>query len=114
MPVDWFEIDAVGKLAPARDKPPRFGFDAIRVPLYATAARRLSLAETVLAWWNTVAQNGKPIPAWIDVMSGETAPFPLSVGGMAVVGRAMGIAQPEGLAEDYYSAILQLLAHDIV
>ncbi|MBB3859983.1 endoglucanase [Novosphingobium hassiacum] len=114
LPVDWFEMDAAGKLAPARDKPPRFGFDAIRVPLYAAAARRMAIAETAVAWWNGLAKSGKAIPAWIDVMSGETAPFTLSAGGMAVVSRAMGTAQPDGLAEDYYAAILQLLAHDLV
>ncbi|AJP71759.1 glycosyl hydrolase family 8 [Sphingomonas hengshuiensis] len=113
LPVDWFEIDAAGKLAPAHDKPPRFGFDAVRVPLYAAAGRRLSVAETAIAWWKTVGEGNKPIPAWIDVVTGETAPYPLSAGGMAVVGRATGSAQPGALADDYYSAILQLLAQDM-
>ncbi|MCY1670880.1 glycosyl hydrolase family 8 [Novosphingobium sp. SL115] len=113
LPVDWFEIDTAGKIAPARDKPPRFGFDAIRVPLYAAAGRRLSVAQPVVAWWKSLAGSGKPIPAWIDVQTSETAPFALSAGGMAVVGRAMGTAQPDSLSDDYYAAILQLLAHDL-
>lgn len=114
LPVDWFQIDSTGKLAPAIDKPPRFGFDAIRVPLYAAAGRRLAIAERVVAWWKTYADNGKPIPAWIDVITGETAPYPLSEGGMAAVGRTLGSAQPDKLSQDYYAATLQMLARDMV
>lgn len=113
LPVDWFQIDSAGKLAPANDKPPRFGFDAIRVPLYAAAGRRMAVAETVVAWWKPYDQSGQPIPAWSDAITGETAPYPLSAGGMAVVGRVLGHAQPDALAQDYYAAILQMLARDM-
>lgn len=114
LPVDWFQMDGTGKLAPAIDKPPRFGFDAIRVPLYAAAGRRLAIAERVVEWWKTYADSGKPIPAWIDVITGETAPYPLSEGGMAAVGRTLGRPQPDKLAQDYYSATLQMLARDMI
>lgn len=113
LPVDWFEIAPDGKLAPATDKPPRFGFDAVRIPLYASAGRRIGLAETSLAWWQSEAKNGTSIPAWIDVLSDEKASYALSSGGMAVFARAIGARQPDVLAEDYYSAILQLLARDL-
>lgn len=113
LPVDWFEIAPGGKLSPASDKPTRFGFDALRIPLYACAGRRASVAQTVIAWWESLASSGTPVPAWIDVVSGETAPYPLSTGGMAVLARATGTRQPDALAQDYYAAILQLLAHDL-
>lgn len=110
LPVDWFEMAADGKLSPAHDKPARFGFDAIRVPLYASAGRRMAVAETVTAWWRSVLASGAQVPAWIDAQSGETAPYALSAGGMAVLARTLGTAQPDALAQDYYSAILQLLS----
>lgn len=113
LPVDWFQIDRKGNIAPATDKPPRFGFDAIRVPLYAAAGRRLTIAEEVAKWWKSYADDGKPIPAWIDVITGETAPYALSQGGMAVVGRTLGSGQPDELAQDYYAATLQMLARDM-
>lgn len=113
LPVDWFQIDNAGKLAPASDKPPRFGFDAIRIPLYAATGRRLAVAETVVAWWKSLVESGKPIPAWIDAISGETAPYPLSAGGMAVVSRTLAAAEPDALAQDYYAATLQMLASDL-
>jgi endoglucanase len=113
LPVDWFEIAPDGKLSPASDKPPRFGFDAIRVPLYASAGQRMAVADTVASWWRGLSGNGAQIPAWIDVQSGEMAPYGLSAGGKAVVARTLGGAQPETLDRDYYSAILQLLAHHL-
>lgn len=113
LPVDWFEIAPDGKLSPASDKPPRFGFDAVRVPLYASAGRRMGVAETAVAWWQASAKSGAPVPAWIDVNTGETAPYALSSGGMAVFARTTGTPPPEVLAQDYYSAILQLLAQEL-
>lgn len=114
LPVDWFEIAPDGKFSPASDKPPHFGFDAIRVPLYASAGRRMAVADSVASWWRGLVTNGTTVPAWINVLSGETAPYGLSAGGMAVLARTLGTPQPQALAQDYYAAILQLLAHDLV
>ena len=52
----------------------------------------------------------QPIPAWVDVQSGEVAPYALSAGGMAIAGKIMGLPQPVGLSTDYYAASLQMLA----
>lgn len=114
LPVDWFQIDSRGEIAPATDKPPLFGFDAIRVPLYAAAGRRLALTERVVAWWKTYTDYGRPIPAWINVITGETAPYGLSEGGLAIVGRTTGSEQPDDLAQDYYAATLQMLARYMI
>lgn len=108
LPCDWIDVGPGGVLAPAKGRDPRFGFDAIRVPLYAVAGRRASLVAPVADWWR--AQGGHP-PAWIDVVTGETAPYPLGAGGMAVLRRTLGQpSPPEGLDTDYYSAALQTLA----
>jgi endoglucanase len=40
LPADWVEVSGPGQFAPAPGHDPRFGFDAIRVPLYAMAGNR--------------------------------------------------------------------------
>lgn len=114
LPTDWVDVSANGNLAPARDKPARFGFDAVRVPLYAMAGHRRALAEPALSWWQSHASGGQAVPAWIDVNSGELAPYGLSPGGMAVVAAGLGRAMPAELSTDYYAAVLQLLVASIL
>lgn len=114
LPVDWVEVDRDGRMAPARDKPARFGFDALRVPLYAIAGRRLALAEPVLSWWNAQMRAGLELPAWIDVNSGERAPYGLSPGGLAVAAAGLHFPPPAKLSADYYAAVLQVLSASIV
>ena len=114
---DWIAIDKAGKIAPAAHEPPRFGFDAIRVPLYLVwgreaTARRLA---AVMRFWNGFAD--KPLPAWVDVTDGSLAPFPAPSGFHAVIDlaraqlRAKAPPMPQiDPADDYYSASLILLA----
>lgn len=109
LPADWLQVDPTGALVPATDKPARFGFDAIRIPLYAVAGHRKALAEPVIAWWQSFG-SGQQVPAWIDLQSGEVAPYGLSAGGNAVKAVALGQPQPDVLAGDYYAAVLQLFA----
>ena len=109
LPTDWVDVAADGSMAPAADRPPRFGFDAIRVPLYLSLVGRSGQADNIARFWKSYGT--RPIPAWIDVRSGETAPYPLSPGGMAVVHRLLGrtLAAPAPQS-DYYAAVLQALA----
>jgi endoglucanase len=110
LPSDWIEIGADGKVVPAHDHPPRFGYDAIRIPLYAVAGRRASLARPVADFWRTEGgANARP-PAWIDVITGERATWPLSAGGMAILRRTLDLPPaPEALDTNYFSAALQAL-----
>lgn len=110
LPADWLQVDPTGAWEPASDKPMRFGFDAIRIPLYAEAGRRKNLSAPVIAWWQSLAAAGQQVPAWIDLQSGEVAPYGLSPGGDAIKALALGQPQPEVLASDYYAAVLQLFA----
>ncbi|MFP1678804.1 glycosyl hydrolase family 8 [Alloalcanivorax sp. C16-2] len=111
LPPDWLRLEENGDVSPAGEWPTRFGFEAVRVPLY-------------LYWWGfgaAPALDGvrrfwlqpKP-PAWVDVISEEEAEYPLSAGGMAVraliQGRAGRIALVPPRDEDYYSASLQMLS----
>ena len=110
LPTDWMTITGPSQLAPAPDKPPRFGYDAIRVPLYAALGGRQVLAADVAAFWRSCIASGRTIPAWIDVVTGEEANYAMASGGAAVAGLLLGTTQPALLDDDYYSASLQLLA----
>ena len=113
LPTDWVDIADSGAVSPGADRPARFGFDAIRVPLYAVATGRSRLIAPIRTWWQTMPLER--IPAWVDVISGQTADYGLSEGGRAVAERTIADrpARPEKsriLASDYYSASLQCLA----
>ena len=110
LPCDWVSLTGPSAVAPARDKPPRFGFDAIRIPLYAHMGGRAALAGDCVNWWRSVMAQRRPIPAWIDVVTGEEAPYAVSNGGAAIVARLTGSAAPIQLDNDYFAASLQMLS----
>lgn len=111
LPTDWTDITPDNRVMVAADKPPRFGFDAVRIPLYLMIAGRPAKAASVAKYWHSFVDKGAAVPAWVDVVTGETAPYPLSPGGNAVVDRLIGRAPPPSPAPaDYYSRILALLA----
>lgn len=104
-------------LAPG--KPPEFGYDAIRVPLHvAWGDPHSELLKPFAAFWDALAQ-GVPVPATVNLTSGEFGPHPALPGMLAV--RKLTLAaskkQPITVAdideideeEAYYSASLKLL-----
>ncbi|BBC71893.1 endoglucanase [Altererythrobacter sp. B11] len=113
LPTDWIDLLPGGQVEPAQGRPARFGFDAIRVPLYLALGGRTGALSDFAHFWNAYLAQDRPIPAWVDVQTGETAPYPLSAGGMAVVYRTTG--KPPALPgtageQDYYSTVLGALA----
>lgn len=111
LPTDWIDINGHDSVVPANGRPSRFGFDAIRAPLYAQAGGRTALVTPVRQFWQAYAGNRQPIPAWVDVRSGEVAPYTLSAGGMAIAADVLGnVAPPTQLSSDYFAASLQMLA----
>lgn len=112
LPPDWIDIDDKGKPSPSQGRPPRFGFDAIRVPLYLAWSGRSSLVQPFRAFWQRYAKLGQKPPAWIDVVNNEVAPYPLSDGAVTIVQRSDN--QKTTIAnldkENYYSAILASLS----
>jgi len=114
---DWLDIDRKGKIELAAKFPARFGFEAIRIPLYLIWAREATAERlaSYLDFWNDYGK--KPIPAWTDVKDNSIAPYAGSTGFRAVVrlARGFGAADPPPLPtigdkDDYYSASLILLA----
>lgn len=110
LPCDWVAVTGRDDVAPAVGKPPRFGYDAIRVPLYAVAGGRAALVQPVAEWWRSCLAQHRPLPAWIDVVTGEEANYALSSGGAAISARLLGTPAPAVLDTDYFSASLQMLA----
>jgi len=109
LPADWVEVSGPGQYALAPGHDPRFGFDAIRVPLYAMAGNRASLAQPVANFWRQCLAQGQPIPAWIDLNTGERSPYAISNGGAAIAAKLIGTRPPLGLAQEYFGAALQML-----
>jgi endoglucanase len=116
LPTDWIAVDETGNVSPASELPPRFGFDAIRIPLYLIWGREATSQRlaALIKFWNGFAD--KPVPAWVDVTSGATAPFPAPSGFQAIIDltrsrfRTKAPPLPQiGDGDDYYSASLILL-----
>ena len=114
LPTDWLDLGADGRIGPAYGRPPRFGFDAIRVPLYLAWSGRSAMLAPFTAYWRSLRQQNLPIPAWIDVVTAETAPYPVSIGGMAIVDLTLGTAPKTPLPTppdaDYFATVLASLA----
>jgi endoglucanase len=117
LPPDWIDVDHSGEVQPAAKFPARFGFDAIRIPLYliwggeATPERLASYLD----FWNEFGT--KPVPAWTDLKDNSVAPYAGATGFKAIIQltrdalRATPSPLPTfGDKDDYYSASLTLLS----
>lgn len=112
LPPDWLALAADGSVAPAPDQPPRFGFEAVRIPLFfmwGEAHHGCQALCDIQRFWEEPAP-----PAWVDVRNGRQAEYSLSPGGLAV--RALLRQEHQLPAEardlatqDYYSASLAML-----
>ncbi|GAB6067209.1 hypothetical protein JCM13664_05270 [Methylothermus subterraneus] len=114
LPPDWLE--AGQSLAPWRERPPRFGYDAVRIPLYLiwggyADPERLA---PFLDYWQAFSGF---IPPWIDLEQGCLGAYPAPAGMRAISALTRYRAGQSGWFrspppdEDYYSATLVLLSH---
>ena len=120
LPPDWIEIDRqTGAITPDSERPPRFSWDAVRVPLFLAWAGESDAPALAAAvnFWNH-AWPGR-LPAWVDLRSGALAPYPghAGIAAVAALGRAARSRAPhraeiphQASAEDYYGAALVMLA----
>lgn len=112
LPMDWVAMNADGSLAPATAWPPRFSYDAIRIPLYLHwyDPASLQLVPFQRFWMNFQRLQ---TPAWIDVLSNDKAPYNMAGGLLAVRDLTLDdtgyINDVLKGSEDYYSASLRLL-----
>ena len=119
LPPDWTALSrASTAVAPSGKWPPRYSFDAVRVPLYMCwgGMRVDGVLDAAKAFW--AANGGAGCPAWVNVRTGETAPYKQTGGMLAiqryVVAATGGHGRAQDLpaiaeASDYYSAALGLL-----
>lgn len=118
LPPDWMRVarhDGAVSIAPGW--PPRFSYDAIRVPLHLVWGGQADpkLLDGFIRYMQS--QRGTP-PAWTDLATNATAPYLAPPGFLAVA--ALALQQPTldatvGLpsvnaAPDYYNAGLILLS----
>ncbi|MCW8087943.1 glycosyl hydrolase family 8 [Sabulicella glaciei] len=118
LPPDWLELGARGAMRPAPGWPPRFSWDAVRIPLHLVWAGRgtEALLPRVERFWSAQRRRDGT-PAWADLESGDLAPYPGHAGLRAVARasrHALGLpaGPPESVADatDYYGAALVLLS----
>ena len=117
LPPDWLRVSRPdGALSIAAGWPPRFSFDAIRVPLHLawSGLPAAPVVEAFRRYW--LAPRAMP-PAWVDLVTNEVAPYPASDGICAVaaltmptnLGKTVRFASVKSTS-DYYSAGLLLLS----
>ncbi len=113
LPPDWLE--AGEGLKPWRERPPRFGYDAVRIPLYLIWGGRgeAELLRPFVRFWEA---RGAFTPPWInlqaDCMSARDAPAGIRAIRLLsrhAAGRG-GWFRPPPAEGDYYSATLVLLS----
>jgi len=118
VPKDW-QTGTPG-LVPWSEKPPRFGYDAIRIPLYLAWAgadgRELWPFQQFWAFFDNLPFH----PAWVDVVEDAVPLDNMPPGFTAVRRLAEEAAKPDGAAaqfppigekEDYFSASLTALSY---
>lgn len=116
---DWLQIAESGQIVPSADKPKRFGYDAIRIPLYLVWAG-LGSAERLRVYrgyWDEQNRSQRH-PGWASLNDETVAPYDAANGFEAVrwlveeaADRQRGRPPPRiGDNDDYYSASLILLA----
>lgn len=122
LPPDWLHIDAAsGRLSPATGWPPRFSWDAIRVPLYLAWAglREAESLRAAAIFWDSARPD--TLPAWTDLHTGALSPYPGHDGVRAVATLTLSAHRAAGdtgrldfpgvaTAPDYYAAALIMLA----
>ena len=118
LPPDWVRVDRTdGSLGIAPGWPPRFSWDAIRVPLHLAwgGIPADPFFASFRKYWTASGENH---PAWVDLRTAETAPYTAPAGIRAVATlamRSMDLDRTSALpsvisATDYYGAGLVLLS----
>jgi endo-1,4-beta-D-glucanase Y len=119
LPPDWLAVSRPGlDLQPAAAWPPRFSFDAIRVPLWLSWANVMpeTLGTAFTQYFQSAAFPYRP--AWVNLQDGSFAKYAAPSGMAAITNFTLAAlaGMPPSLpsvadAADYYSAALTMLAY---
>lgn len=110
LPADWLEL--TDPVRPWTEKPARFGYEAVRVPLYLVWAHQdRHPAVASCARWLTQPRA----PAWVALDETERAGWEGPAGFLSTAALLRTALQgapfePQPLDEDYYSSSLTMLA----
>ena len=114
LPPDWLSLQN-GIITPFDED--RFGYDAVRIPLYLIWGKQAGI-ETISPFqrfWGSFNEKSR-IPSWINLATGETAPYRASTGLQSIVSLTLAYPNLESVelpgfnpSQDYYSSILFLL-----
>ncbi|MBE0510563.1 MAG: hypothetical protein K0A95_10330 [Chromatiales bacterium] len=110
LPADWLLLTDQG--VQISDKyPPRYGFDAVRIPLHLAWSRQ-GISASQLAAFEAFWQQQSPPPAWVDLDTNQTAEYAWPSGMAAIAALARGnTAIPIPSQDDgYFSWSLSLLS----
>lgn len=85
LPPDWLELPRDGgRPRLAQGWPPRFSFDAVRIPLnlcWAGLAGEAAVGAAAAYWFSRMHRQ---IPAWTDLLTNVVAPYPAAPGTVAI------------------------------
>lgn len=119
LPADWIALSATGAVTIADTFPKRFGFDAVRIPLFLYWAKEAD-RRLYDPYARFAARYPAPAvrPAWIDLVDGTGAAHPAStafntiiaLAAQASAGTAAPVTPPQvEQTQDYYTASLILM-----
>lgn len=115
LPPDWLAVGRQdGALSLPQAWPPRFSYDAVRVPLYLKWAGLGDEPACLAAagFWSD--PRHRAVPAWADLATDAVSPYAATAGIAAVARLVARSAAPDGsvvrAASDYYGAALGMLA----
>ena len=109
LPCDWVSYSG-GKVAgPAAGWESRFGFEAVRIPLYLGLSGLEGQVRPVIGFWQSYFAKGETPPAWVDVRSGAVAEYGLSYGAATCAAVLANAEMPATtpVQHDYYSGVLK-------
>lgn len=118
LPADWVELVS-GTLQLSSKFPPRYSYDAVRIPLHL-AWSRAGISPTELSPYQDYWSHTKPPPAWLDLETDRGSEFSWNTGMAAIAtlaqyrahARAGALKLPRpGWNDGYYAWSLTLLAH---
>ncbi|WP_376090928.1 glycosyl hydrolase family 8 [Roseomonas sp. CCTCC AB2023176] len=120
LPPDWIAVSRLdGRVTPAQGWPARFAYDAVRIPLWLSwvgLGEEPCVVRPATFWAD---EAHRYLPAWADLTTDATSPYPAGPG-MAGVARLAalrgnvpvrrGLTDARGDGRDYYDTALGLLA----
>jgi endoglucanase len=111
LPPDWLQLGETAQ--PASDHDPRYGYDAIRVPLNLVwgGVKEPALLQPFTHFYQSMSQRGERLPPWVDLTTNQLADYDAPAGIKAVYGLLDASQQKVQMAkaDDYYSSSLMLM-----